>query len=101
MIRPTFILAAILSSAEALVLQGKVIDDPTDLLYFNKDIYQAKTKEEKMAELWSMIVPDESVVEEPIDFHWTEWGSLFEENMAGSFHEGDEMPRGRSKLAHT
>lgn len=50
-----------------------------------------------------MLVPNLNVVEEPIDFYWSEWGTtLFspEHDMADSFLPGDEMPEGRLKLAH-
>ena len=55
-----------------------------------------------MADLWSMIVPNQSIVEDPLDYYWSEWGSLFTTDMTDSFStKGDEMPDGRLKLAHT
>ena len=55
-----------------------------------------------MGDLWSMIVPNQSAVEKPLDYYWSEWGSLFSSDMTDSFTtKGDEMPEGRLKLAHT
>jgi len=56
-----------------------------------------------MDELWGMIVPNQSIVESPMDFLWSAWGNeLFskENDMKDSFRPGDEMRDARLKLAH-
>jgi len=53
-----------------------------------------------MADLWSMIVPDENVEETPVSFPWSEWGTLFSTDSKDSFKGGDEMGEGNMKLAH-
>ena len=51
-----------------------------------------------MSDLWSAITLDDT----PQPYYWVEWGSLFDENMSHSFGtDGDEMPEGMLKLAHT
>ena len=35
-----------------------------------------------------------------MDNLWSDWGTLFGEDMSKSFRDGDEMPRNRLKLAH-
>ena len=40
--------------------------------YFGRDKYQYESNaDEKLAQLWEMLVPDETVVEEPTPFFWT------------------------------
>ena len=70
-------------------------DSPADTNYFNKTVYQDKDRATKMDELWSMCVPDQTIVESPMDLLWSAWGNLLfaeETDMADSFRPGDEMP---------
>ena len=43
------------------------------------------SKEQKMEELWSMIVPDENVVEEPADYKFASFPDYFTNDANGSF----------------
>ena len=53
--------------------------------WFKSQTYLAMSKEQKMEELWSMIVPDINVVEEPAEYHWVEFPEYFTKDANGSF----------------
>lgn len=53
--------------------------------YFRSDGYKAKSAAEKLVDLWQMIMPDETVVEEPMAFKWKEFDNFFGQRPAGSF----------------
>ena len=65
--------------------------------YFNYPEYTDKSASEKMDDLWAACTLDS----EPEPFYWVEWGTLFNQDMRHSFANGDEMPEGNLKLAHT
>jgi len=71
--------------------------------YFGKDFYQHDSDaDEKLAQLWEMLVPDESVVEEPTPFFWKEFDDFFQNKASGPFcNPGDELRRNRTKTSHT
>ena len=46
---------------------------PGDRCYFKSHVYMAKSKEEKMAELWTEILVDE----EPMEYYWSEFPNVF------------------------
>ena len=45
--------------------------------YFRGDNYQAQDAQQKLDQLWEMLVPDETVIEEPTPFFWTGFGDFF------------------------
>jgi len=60
------------------MLEASFADDIDKRGYFRSDAYQEDlTADEKMQRLWKMLIPDETVVEEPMDFYWTKFGNFF------------------------
>ena len=58
----------------------------------------AKSKEEKMNDLWGEILKDP----EPMDYYWKEMPNFFTQNANGSFcQRSDEIGRKRLKTTHT
>lgn len=53
--------------------------------WFKSQTYLAMSKEQKMEELWSMIVPDINVVEEPAEYKWAAFPEYFTKDANGSF----------------
>jgi len=53
--------------------------------WFKSQTYLNMTKEQKMEELWSMIVPDPNVVEEPAEYKWANFPDYFTNDANGSF----------------
>ena len=99
----TVALALTASLAWGISLEGPgtKLEGPEDLTWFLSEVYQSKPRQDKMQDLWRMIVPDPHVSEAPIDFHWAEWPTIFTQDMQLSFTSSDEMPEGRKKFAHT
>lgn len=49
-----------------------------------------------------MLVPDETVIEEPSPFFWTGSGDFFKNRAAGPFcNKSDELRKKRNKTTHT
>ena len=46
---------------------------PGDRCYFKSHAYMAKSKEEKLAELWTEILKDD----EPMEYYWSEFPNMF------------------------
>ena len=60
------------------MLEARLADDIDKLGYFRSDAYQeGLTADEKMQQLWRMIIPDPDVEEEPMDFYWKEFDNFF------------------------
>ena len=58
--------------------------------------------DEKLAQLWEMLVPDETVVEEPTPFFWSKFDDFFQNKASGPFcNPGDELRKHRTKTSHT
>ena len=58
--------------------------------------------EEKLHELWKMIIPDENVIEEPMGFMWKEFDNFFSQRSNTSFYfNSDELRQKRLKTTHT
>jgi len=74
---------------------------PSDAQWFKSDLYQAQGKEQKLTDLWSILVPDSSVAQTPIPYYWSDWQHTFTQESILSFRTSDEMPEGRRKFAHT
>lgn len=75
---------------------------PSDAQWFKSDTYQAQSKEQKLTDLWSILVPDSSVAQTPIPYYWSDWQHTFTQESIQSFRQvSDEMPDGRRKFAHT
>ena len=73
-----------------------------DIGWYKSMTYLTFTKEQKMEELWSMMVPDANVVETPAPYKWSEFPNFFTDLAEGSFCQfGDEMQRARVKTTHT
>ena len=70
--------------------------------FFRGDSYQQFDADEKLAKLWEMLVPDETVIEEPSPFFWTGFGDFFKNRAAGPFcNKSDELRKKRNKTTHT
>ena len=64
-------------------------DDTTskyEIGWYKSQTYLNFTKEQKMEELWSMIVPDPTVVEEPAEYKWAAFPDYFTQDANGSFY---------------
>lgn len=49
-----------------------------------------------------MLVPDETVVEEPTPFFWSKFDEFFQNKASGPFcNVGDELNKNRTKTSHT
>ena len=66
--RFTTILALVAGEALACLKKAKT---PDDKCYFKSNIYHSKNRDEKMSELWSKLVPNANIEEQPADFMWT------------------------------
>ena len=65
--------------------------------YFKKDVYQNKSREDKMSDLWTMITEDDTMIEP----FWAELDQIFTASPNGSFcQNSDEMQRRRKKTTH-
>ena len=71
--------------------------------YFREAHYQHELNaDEKLAELWEMLVPDETVEEEPTPFMWSDYDGFFKFATKGPFcNTSDELRRTRDKTTHT
>ena len=58
---------------------------PEDEGWFKGDIYQAKSRQEKMKDLWGILVPDEDEDEDPMEIYWAEYPSQWTQKAQGSF----------------
>lgn len=71
---------------------------PGDACYFRSHVYMAKTKEEKMSELWAEILKDD----EPMEYYWTSMPNFFTQRSNGSFcQRSDTLSKKRLKTTHT
>ena len=83
-------------------MMSREAEVPADQRYFFKDEYMVKSAQDKMTDLWSMLVPDASVVETPADLMWADSPHVFTQKAAGSFcNSTDEMRSNRKKTTHT
>ena len=71
--------------------------------YFRGDHYKyGLDADEKMAQLWEMLVPDETIEEEPTPFMWKDYDGFFKFATKGVFcNTSDELRRTRDKTTHT
>ena len=80
---------------------------PSDYMYFKSPTYKAKSRTEKMDELWNDLVPsyeeDPAINDEaPKDFPWERLPRFFSQKGNGSFcQSSDEIKRSRPKTTHT
>lgn len=77
-------------------------ENKNEIGWFKSQTYLAMSREQKMEELWSMIVPDINVVEEPSEYKWTSFPDYFTNDSNGSFCQfADEQQYKRVKMTHT
>ena len=71
--------------------------------YFGLEHYSyGLDADEKMAQLWEMLVPDETVEEEPTPFMWDQYDGFFKFATKGAFcNKSDELRKNRNKTTHT
>ena len=71
---------------------------PGDKCYFKSEAYFAKSKEDKMNELWAEILKDD----EPMAYYWSEFPNFFTQKANGSFcQRSDILNKKRLKTTHT
>ena len=75
------------------------MQEPADgLCYFRSIVYMAKSKEEKMNELWAEILKND----EPMEYYWEEMPLFFTQKANGSFcQRSDTLNKKRLKTTHT
>ena len=79
---------------------------PSDYMYFKSPTYKAKSRTEKMDELWNDLVPSDAegqpINTGPKDFPWEQLPRFFSQKGNGSFcQSSDEIKRSRPKTTHT
>merc|ERR1712110_1206517 len=80
---------------------------PEHKMYFKSPTYKAKTRKEKMTDLWKVLVPtfeeDEDLNDvEPKEFPWELFPNFFRQKGNGSFcQSSDEIKKNRPKTTHT
>jgi len=80
---------------------------PEHKMYFKSPTYKAKTRKEKMTDLWKVLVPtfeeDEDLNDvEPKEFPWELFPNFFKQKGNGSFcQSSDEIKKNRPKTTHT
>lgn len=74
---------------------------PSEDQYFASNAYTAKSAVDKMTDLWSMMEPQEGILQTPAPILWNGIDNLFIENANGSFCIfSDEMEIYREKVTH-
>ena len=81
------IMAVMYTATQAIELQarsetwatamGDGVKELGDDNYFKNDAYVVKSKEDKVTDLWTMLVPDASVVEGPLPLYWADFDATF------------------------
>ena len=70
--------------------------------WFKGDTYQAKSRREKMADLWGQIEGDSSVTQPVTPLMWANFDEMLKQKANGSFCQvSDEMKRTVKKTTHT
>ena len=73
-----------------------------DTCYLKSDVYQAKTRDVKLKELWKTLVPDENVVAAIRPLYWTEAPQFFTQKANTTFcQRSDVLAHNRLKTTHT
>ena len=67
------------------IMEGRRALSMSDWGWFTRGSYHAKTREEKMYELWSMLLPDQTIVETPREYFWKEFDEFFKMNANRTF----------------
>ena len=64
---------------EDAFLQAKTLRalSPEDLLYFRSEIYQAKSRQEKMDDLWGMVMQDADGDDSPAPYLFEDFDQFF------------------------
>lgn len=71
--------------------------NPTQLGWFKGQTYQAKTRQDKMIDLWGQVVANQTMA--PYD--WKNFDTLFSKDPDGSFcQNSDELQKWRKKTTH-
>lgn len=84
------------------MIESNVAETIDDRGYLRSDLYQGQTAAEKLDELWNMLVPDETVVQAPMEYYWKEFDNFFTQKASGSFcDQSDELRKNRPKTIHT
>ena len=85
---------------------GTIASITAFMYYYNNTLfyerYEEKSADGKMADLWDLLVPNENKIEGPVELKWSDFDDIFTQDAEETFDaDGDRMPEGRKKTAHT